>query len=82
MYCLNHEHSQTDKIVRLKRLGEPEGQGAGATQSFCCFCIKIGKWEGMKGFFPGKTCESLVVRGTTLFYNNKLQIFPVGEGAV
>ena len=36
----------------------------------------------MRGFFPGETCEPFVVRGTTSFYNNKLQIFPVGEGDV
>ena len=36
----------------------------------------------MGDFFPGETCESLVVRGTTSFYNNKLQILPIGEGAV
>ena len=36
----------------------------------------------MGGFFPRETCESLVVRGTTSFYNHKLQIFPVGKGAM
>ena len=46
------------------------------------FCIKIGELEGTGGFFPGKTCELLFVRGTTSFYNKKLQIFPIGEGAV
>ena len=40
------------------------------------------KVRGDGGFFPGKTCESLILRGTTSFYNNKLQIFPVGEGVV
>ena len=39
------------------------------------------KVRGNGGFFPGENCEPLVVRGTTLFYNNKLQFFPVGEGA-
>ena len=34
------------------------------------------------GFFPGKNCELLFVRGTTSFYNKKLQIFPFEEGAV
>ena len=79
---MNHEHSQTDKTVRLKWLGEPEGHGGEVTQRFCCFCIKRGKLEGMGDFSPGETCEPFVVRGTTSFYNKKLQFFPVGEGAV
>ena len=33
------------------------------------------------GFSLGQTCELLFVRGTISFYNEKLQIFPVGEGA-
>ena len=36
----------------------------------------------MGDFFHGETCEPFVVRGTTSFYNNKLQILTVGEGAV
>ena len=35
-----------------------------------------------RGFFPRKTCEILFVRGTTSFYNKKLQILLVGEGAM
>ena len=69
---MNHEHSQNDKIVRLNGLGN---------QRVLRFCIKIGKSEGMGAFSPGETCEPFVVRGTTSFYNNKLQILPVGEGA-
>ena len=64
---------EKDKIVRLNGFGEAQG--------FCCFCIKRGKLENV-GFFPGKTCEPLFVRGTTSFYNKKLQILPVGEGAM
>ena len=59
-----------------------EGQVAWKPKGFVVLCIKIGKLEGIGSFFPGKTCEPLVVRGTTSFYNNKLQIFPVGEGAM
>ena len=66
----------------IKTVGKPEGQGAGATQRFWGLCIKIGKLEKEGDFFPGKTCELLFVRGTTSFYNKKLQILPVGEGAV
>ena len=49
--------------------GEPKGQTVGEAQGFCCFCIKRGKGERRGGFFPGKTCELLFVRGTTSFYN-------------
>ena len=60
--------------VGRSRAGKPKGFGV--------FCIKIGNLEGIRGFFPEKTCELLFVRGTTSFYNKKLQILPVGEGAV
>ena len=56
--------------------------GKGQPKGFGCFCIKIGKLEGMGGFLHGETCEPLVVRGTISFYNNKLQILPIGEGVV
>ena len=46
------------------------------------FFYKYRRIRGNEGFFPREICEPLVVRGTTSFYNNKLQIFPVGEGVV
>ena len=63
-------------------LGKSRGQTVGEAQGFCYFCIKRGKLERIRGFFPGKTCELLFVRGTTSFYNKKLQFLPVGEGAM
>ena len=63
-------------------MGEPKGQTVGEAQGFCCFCIKRGKWERIGGFFLGKTCEPLFVRGTTSFYNKKFEILPIGEGVV
>ena len=78
---MNHEHSQKEKFVRFNGWGSPNitrlGQPKGSTVWF-----KYRKVRGNRGFFPGETCEPLVVRGTTSFYNNKLQIFPVGEVAV
>ena len=59
---------------KVRRLGKPKG--------VCGFCRKRGKLERIGGFFPGKTCELLFVRGTISFYNKKLQIFPTGEGAM
>ena len=65
---------KTDKIVRLKRFGEPKGHaGGGAAQQFFSFCINIEDLDRrMGGIFPRKTCELLVVRGTTSFCNNTI----------
>ena len=59
-----------------------KSRGRGNPKVLRGFCIKTGKLEGRASFFLGKTCELLFVRGTTSFYNKKLQILPVGEGAV
>ena len=42
------------------------------------------KWKEREGsgIFAGETCELLVVRGTTLFCNNKITILPIGESTV
>ena len=66
----------------IKRFWEPKGQTVGEAQGFYCFCINGGNLKKRRRFFPGKTCDLLFVRGTTSFYNKKLKIFPVGEGAV
>ena len=76
---MNHEHSQKDKIVRLNGGGAqrlPRGIPRVGLQ------YKYNRVRENRGFFPGETCEPLVVRGTTSFYNNKLQILLVGEGAM
>ena len=72
----------------LTKLGDENGlgsrkvKGQGNPMILGVFCIKIGKLEGRKGFFPGKNCKLWFVRGTISFYNKKLQILPVGEGAM
>ena len=66
----------------IKTVRGAERSRDGGNPKVLLFCIKIGKLEGMGDFFPGKTCEPVVVRGTISFYNNKLQILPVGEGAM
>ena len=71
-----------DKMVILDGFEEPKHHTIGATQMVGWFGLNIGKLEFTRGFFPGKTCEILFVRGTTSFYNKKLQIFPVGVGVV
>ena len=57
------------KTTRLEiemLVGQPKG--------WVVSCIN-GKREKERGIFPSETCEQLVVRGTILFCNNKLQFF-------
>ena len=70
---MNHEHSENDKTMRLKRLG-------GNPKVWASFLgINTGNLEGRRGIFPSETCEKLVVIGTISFCNNIITIFPVGE---
>ena len=55
-------------------LGVSKGQTVGEAQGFWLL-YKERKIRENRGFFPGKTCEPLFVRGTTSFYNKNLQIF-------
>ena len=73
---------EKDKMMILNGFEEPKGHAVGAAQRVVWFGLNIGKLEFTRAFFPGKTCELLFVRGTTSFYNKKLQILPIGEGAV
>ena len=54
----------------------------GVTQAIIVFSLNIGKLELTGAFSGGQTCELLFVRGTISFYNEKLQILPVGEGVM
>ena len=54
----------------------------GASEGFFGFGLNIGKLGRIGAFFARETCEPFVVRGTTSFYNKKLQILHVGEGAM
>ena len=62
--------------------GEVERSNGWGSPRVLLFLYKERKFRENRGFFLGKTCELLFVRGTTSFYNKKLQISPVGEGAV
>ena len=66
----------------MKHFRGLKGQTFGGSLSGQWFQFKYLKVRTYKGFFPVKTCELLFVRGTISFYNQKLQIFPVGEGAM
>ena len=61
-------------IPKVRRLGKPKG--------FVVLYKERKVREKGGGFFLGKTCEPLFVRGTTSFYNKNLRILRVGEGAV
>ena len=72
---MNHEHSQTDKTMKLKWFGEPKGHSGRGSPRVLLFLYKYRKVRGNQRFFPGETCDPLVVRGTTSFYNNKITNF-------
>ena len=73
---------EKDKIMRLKGFwGSPKVRQLGKPKGFVVL-YKERKVRGDRGFFLEKTCDLLFVRGTTSFYNKKLQILPVGEGAM
>ena len=71
-----------DKMVILDGFEEPKDHTVGAAQAVGWFSLNIGKLELTGVFSPGQTCELLFVRGTISFYNEKLQILPVEEGAM
>ena len=70
-----------DKMGISNSFEEPKGHDWGSPSGSLVW-FKYRKVRVYRGFFPGKTCELLFVRGTTSFYNKKLQFLPVGEGAM
>ena len=71
-----------DKMVMLDGFGGAQRSHGWEIPRGWLIWFKYRKVRNEEGFFPGKTCELLFVRGTTSFYNKKLQILPVGEGAM
>ena len=57
---MNHEHSQTDKTVRLKRLGETEGHQGWGNPKVLLFLYKDRKVRGNQGLFPTEICEDIL----------------------
>ena len=77
-----HEYSQKRQNCEIKQfLGAQRSNGWGSPRVLL-FLYKERKVREDRGFFLGKTSKPLFVKGTTSFYNKKLQILPVGEGAV
>ena len=66
----------------MKHFEGPKGQTFRGSPSGQLFQFKYSKVRKDKGLFPSKTCKLLLVRGTISFYNQKLQILPVGESAM
>ena len=71
-----------DKMMIFDGFREPKGHMIGGSPNGWLIWFKYRIVRVYRGFSPGKTCELLFVRGTISFYNQKLQILPVGEGAM
>ena len=69
-----------DKMMIFDGFREPKGHTIGGSPNGWLIWFKYRTVRVYRGFFPGKTCELLFVRGTISFYNQQLQIFLVGEG--
>ena len=66
----------------MKRFEGPKGRTFGGSPSGRLFQFKYLKARTDKGLFPWKTCNLMLVRGTISFYNQRIQIFPVGGSAM
>ena len=71
-----------NKIGRWSILRDRKVIRLGVSQAVCSFSLNIWKLELTRGFSPGKKCNLMIVRGTISFYNQRLQIFPVGGSAM
>ena len=72
MHCLNHEHSQNDKTVRLKRSGSWKVKEWGENPKVLGSLYKDRKVRGREEFFPSYIGRD-IVRRTISFCNRKLQ---------
>ena len=69
----------TDNSEEYKTLGRPKGHALGGNPNDLLFCLNTGKLEVTRNFSLEKLVTHFIVRGTTSFYNQKLQLFPAGE---
>ena len=83
--------SVTQLIMSLRRKDEREGYETleerkshtfGGKPSGLLILFKYLKVRNYKDFFLGRTCKPFACRGTIYFYNQKLQLLPVGESAM
>ena len=77
---MNHEYSRKRQNGDIRRFrGAQMSHDWGSSNGWLIW-FKYRKVRVYRGFFPGKTYELLFVRGTISFYNQQLQILPIGEG--
>ena len=60
-------------------LERPKGHALGGNPNDLLFCLNTEKLEVTRTFSLEKIVNHLLVRGTISFYNQKLQLLPVGE---
>ena len=70
-YSTDHEHTKNRKVTCL-----------GGAQTIYYLSLNTGKLEFTGTFSLKKLVNHLLVRGTISFYNQKLQILPVGGSAM
>ena len=66
---------EKDKIVRLNSFWGAQRSDGWGSPRVLLFLYKERKVRDERGFFPGKTCDPLFVRGTTSFYKFKIANF-------
>ena len=66
---------EKDKIVRLNGFWGAQRSDGWGSPRVLLFLYKEWKVREDGGFFLGKTCEPLFVRGTTSFYNKNIANF-------
>ena len=72
-----------DEKEEYETLEEPKSHTfGGGNPSGLLILFKYLKVRIYRGFFPGKTCNLILVGGIISFYNKKLQIWPVGGSDV
>ena len=66
----------------MKRLSNQRVTRLGGAQTIYCLSLNTGKLEFTETFSLEKLVNHLLVRGTILFYNQKLQLMPVGKSVM
>ena len=73
---VNHEYSRKRQNGDLRRFWGAQRSHCWGSPRGWLIWFKYREVRVYRGFFPGKNCELLFVRGTISFYNHKLKILP------